>query len=314
MTRDPREARRQAEEKLADAVRRRGEWKQVLAGRSGPPSVGDVFVFPGAALLAFRWAAVLKHPDRPLLFLVPADTAPFVGSADVEVPRQELGGRMVLRCALGLWAEESVFRPERRVAWLEPTYVGRAQAKLEQVARGRLDGTAGQRETDASPAYDDWLEQVSAAVEDLREMLRDRPMTVSLQDDSRPIRLSELLFGADLADATIPKYAQAAAPASGVRAGGEAGEEVQAVAVPFPCPGRLLLVPEDASVGIRYLAAAAEEPPALFQVGLDQQAVPVSWSHTPDRDVWWAEVAWTEGRAVLRLEGGDQAREIAVTP
>jgi len=56
-------------------------------------------------------------------------------------------------------------------------------AKLEQVARGRLDGTAGQRETDASPAYDDWLEQVGAAVEDLRAMLDDRRMTVSLKKD-----------------------------------------------------------------------------------------------------------------------------------
>jgi hypothetical protein len=314
MSRNSGQARREAERRLVDAVRRRQELKQTLAERAGLPGVGDIFLFPGATLLAFRWVAALKHPDRPLLFVVPVDTAPFVGSADVEVARQERGGRMVLRCASGLWVEMSAFQPELRVAWLEPSYVKRAQAKLEQVARGRLDGTAGQRETDASPAYDDWLEQVGAAVEDLRAMLRDRHATVSLKEDSAVICLPETLLGGNLAETAAPHYAQAAAPAWKGPSGAEAGEELQGVLVPFPCPGCLLLALEGAGVGVRYFAASGEEPPALAQICPGSQAVSVAWSHTPDRDIWWSEVAWTEGRAVLRFGGGDEEREITVEP
>jgi hypothetical protein len=312
MNPDRHNARRQAEQRLADAVRRRRELKHALAGRTGPPEVGDVFLFRGAALLPFRWAVVLRHPDRPLMFVVPADTAPFVGSTDVEVARQELGGAMVLRCASGLWLEATAFRPQDRVALLEPRYLDRAQAKLEQIAQGGVEATAEQREMDASPAYDQWLEEVAAAREWLASVTRDWHLTVSLREEGQILRLADPFLGTQTADA--PQYDLAAAPELEGVLGTTAPEELRGIEVPHPCPGRLFLVPEDAGVGVRYLAAGGEEPPAVAEVRPDGQAVALAWKHAPGRFVSWAEVPFTQGRAVLRLGEGAEAREITVQP
>src|SRR5262249_25661563 len=133
--------RRAVEQNFAEAVRRRRELQQQLDRRDAAPHVGDVYVFSGRSLAAFRWAVLLKHPNRPRLFVIPADTAPLVGSADVEVARPKLGEAMVLRCALGLWIDASALRPQMRLAFLDERYVQRAQAKLEEVAQGQLKGT-----------------------------------------------------------------------------------------------------------------------------------------------------------------------------
>jgi len=304
----------QARHQLAEAVERRRTQRQGLAGRVGPPQVGEFFLFPGAALLPFRWAAVLKHPDRPLLYAVPADTAPFVGSADVAVAADQPGGPMVLRCTLGLWVDQKDFQPRLRVGVLNPDHLDRAQARLEQIAQGRLDGTAGQRETDASPSYDAWMDEVAAALEALRSMLRDRRLTVSLGESAGTLRLHDPPARPQAEAAVTPTALAAAPDLEELLDELKDGPEVQGVELAWPCPGRLLLVRQEGGIGVRYVAAGEEGPPALAEVRADGQAVPLAWKHTPDRGVCWAAVGWDAGRVVLRLGEGEEAREVTVEP
>ena len=238
--------------------------------------------------------------------MTPADTAPFVGSADVAIAAGRPAGPAVLRCALGLWVEEKELRPQRRAAFLEPAAVEAALAKLDEVEECRLKRTAAQRETDASPAYDEWLDEASAAVEALRVMLYERRRTVSFREAAGVLRLhAPPAAGAPLAAAPVM-------PGLLPDAADEA--ELRGVDVPCPCEGRLLLVLQDGGVGVRYLAAGTEAPPTLAEVRPDGASVSVPWKHTPDRRVCWAEVGWTEGRALLRLGDGEDSREITVVP
>jgi hypothetical protein len=300
--------RRAVEQNLAEAVRRRRDLQQELDRRDPAPHVGDVYVFSGPPLEAFRWTVLLKHPNRPRLFVVPADTAPLVGSADVEVARPKLGDAMVLRCALGCWINVSEFRPHLRSAFVDEHYVQRAQAKLEEIAQGQLKGTALQREIDASPSYDEWIDEAQAAVEFLREM-HARRQTISLAG-APVIRLSDRFPGAEAA--AEPQLTLAAAPGFEELLQPAPPSELHGQDVAYPCPGRLLLVREGTSVSIRYLAAEDEEPPPLAQVQLDGQTVAVAWRNLPNRHIAWAEIATTAGSIQLRFGAGEEAREITV--
>jgi hypothetical protein len=309
---DIQERRRRLEEGMAEAGRRREALKEALARRTGPAQPGDVFLFHGPAAADLRWAVVLRHPDRPLLFAVPADTTPLAGTADVEVPRDELGGPTVLRCGQGLWIHQDDFRPELRVALLGERALRRAQDKLEQIARGRVEGTARQAETDASPAYDDWLAEVAGAVEVLAETLRTRRRTV-LPDEFRQDVLTVPAPAAPAAeDAGALQLDMAAAPALHELLGVAPEEAPPAWAVEFAYPGRLFLTRDAEGVVVRYFPAADQPAPPLHRVPPDGQAVAVTWKHTPNGKVHWAVLPWDRGQVVLRFGGGDRAKEIVV--
>src|ERR1700709_2953368 len=60
---------------------------------AGPAAPGDLFVLASTAWLPVEWAVLDRRPGRPgvsgkagELLVVPADTQPSAGSADVEVP------------------------------------------------------------------------------------------------------------------------------------------------------------------------------------------------------------------------------------
>ena len=272
--------RRETEQKMTDAVRRRQELKEQLSGRTGPAEVGDVFLLPGRAVAEFRWAVVLKHPDRPLLYAVPADTNPLTGSADVEVS-QGLGGPMTLRCSFGLWVAREKLAPgcaspcSNVVGWSAP---GRSSSR----SRGRLEGSASQHEVDASPEYDRWLGEVAGAVDALEQILEPQPVKLSGRPPLRLIVSEDNLAGRADDVSRQPEYALAAAPELEDLLDTGPQEEPRGWEVATPCPGRLLLVPETEGVSIRYLAEGGEEPPTLSESHPEGQR-PVAWKHTPDR-------------------------------
>jgi hypothetical protein len=297
---------------MADAAAR-------LDRRPGPPdrpvSAGDLFVFP-TEQAALEWLVVRPHPDDPdLVFLVPADDCPLAGPGDVELPPDLVERPLVVRCDQGLWLSARQLPLGSRVDSLPEPAVRLVRCKVAELARGRVEASDRQLQIDCDPEYERWLARVEACRERLPGLLPlpldpARPTAVSLKKAGTILPFP----GPDRAGAAAPQYAQAAAPAWQWSPGASAPAEIQGVWLAFPCPGRLFLAEEDAAVGVRYLAAAGEEPPALAQIGLDGAAVPAAWSHTPDRSVWWAGVALVQGRAALRLGSGEQAREIHVEP
>jgi hypothetical protein len=296
---------------MADAVRRREARKADLAARAGPAAPGDVFLFHGPAPVALRWAVVLTHPDRPLLFAVPADTNPLAGTADVTVPPSAPGGPMVLHCGHGLWIHQDDFPPGLRVARLEDRFLRRAQDKLAEVARGRVEGTAGQRETDALPAYDDWVGEVARAADVLADTLRRRERVVPVQAFRRDV-LPGPVADPDAEDAAEPRHVLAAAPALHELLAVAPGEAPPAWPVAYAYPGHLFLVLEEGGVGARYMPTADQAPPELHQLLGDGPPVAVAWKHTPNRKVYWALFPWADGHVALRFGSGEQAREITV--
>src|SRR6185295_19446846 len=77
------QARELAVRTEAELERRRGQ----------PAAPGDLFVLPATADLPVEWAILERRPEgRGKLLVVPADTNPLVGTADVEVGEEDPGG------------------------------------------------------------------------------------------------------------------------------------------------------------------------------------------------------------------------------
>ncbi|MCP4664491.1 MAG: hypothetical protein GY856_54600 [bacterium] len=127
---------------------------------SAPPRPGDVYLLPETAELAIEWAVIAEEPGSGSLLVVPADTHPLVGSADVGVPDEAKSGPLSLRCGFGVWLGAEAFDPQRRTGLLEPFYVGRAKRKVNEIEAGTLVGTALEREVDEDPEYEDWTAEV----------------------------------------------------------------------------------------------------------------------------------------------------------
>ncbi len=127
---------------------------------SAPPRPGDVYLLPETAELAIEWAVIVEEPGSGRYLVVPADTHPLVGSADVGVPEEGKSGPLSLRCGFGMWLAAEAFDPQRRTGLLEPFYVGRAKRKVKEIEAGTLVGTALEREVDEDPDYEDWAAEV----------------------------------------------------------------------------------------------------------------------------------------------------------
>ena len=94
------------------------------------------------------------------LLVVPADTHPSAGSADVEVPAGAPGGPLSLRCRFGAWLDAGLFAAATRSGSLAPETVAEALQRLRRVEAGTLEPSPLAEEVDADPEYEDWIRDV----------------------------------------------------------------------------------------------------------------------------------------------------------
>jgi hypothetical protein len=73
-----------------------------------------------------------------------------------------------LRCGQGIWISETNLDLNLRVGILENWHLYRAIDKVKQVFEDQIQSTAWQRETEADPEYEEWMEQVSQEREALK--------------------------------------------------------------------------------------------------------------------------------------------------
>lgn len=127
-----------------------------------PPQPGDLFVLAATADLPVEWAILDRRPGKAAgeLLAVPADTRPFAGSADVEVPAELSGGPLSLRCRFGVWLDAALFDPKLRSGALTPDIVAEALQRFRRVESGDLEASPLTEEVDADPEYADWLLEV----------------------------------------------------------------------------------------------------------------------------------------------------------
>lgn len=293
---------------------------------TGPPAAGDLFVFDTGEDAAIEWLVVREHADDPsLLLLAPGDDFPLVGPPDVELPRDLVGRLLTVRCGESLWVPVGFCQERLRTGLVPVETLRLVRRKISELARGRADASEEHRQTDADPEYEDWLGLVARSRERLQQMADQVPinlgviipfeqltsLTVSLKD-AGVISLHDSLPRAEMDHHGVHQYAMAAAPELEELLEAAVPKELRGVELSHPWPGRLILVPEGTTVGVRYLSLAGEEAPFLAQVQTDGQSAAISWKHTPDRKVYWAIVGPTAGRAVLRLSKGAETHEVIV--
>jgi hypothetical protein len=119
---------------------------------------GDLFVLPTTGELPVEWAVLERRLGQ--LRVVPADTHPSAGSADIEVPAGAPGGPLSLRCGLGAWVDASLFAAATRSGSLTPETVAEALQRLRRLEAGTLDSSPLAEEADVDPEYVDWIREV----------------------------------------------------------------------------------------------------------------------------------------------------------
>lgn len=123
---------------------------------------GDLVLFPETADLPVEWAVVGRDPGRPgSVLVVPADTHPQAGTADVEVPASSPLSPLTLRCGFGVWVTESRLAAAHRAeGTLAPDDVATARRVWDAWKRGESVGSLLDEEVDAHPDYRDWSQDV----------------------------------------------------------------------------------------------------------------------------------------------------------
>src|SRR6185295_9295963 len=150
-------------EALTALARDHAAWSRAeLERRHGQPAgPGDLFVLPATADLPVEWAVLERRPEgRGKLLVVPADTNPLTGAADVEVGEEDPGGPLSLRCRFGVWLDAAWFDPEHRSGVLAPEMVAEALERYRQVESGNLAPSPLAEETEADPEYREWIRDV----------------------------------------------------------------------------------------------------------------------------------------------------------
>jgi hypothetical protein len=145
------QARKRALRTEAELERRRGQ----------PVGLGDLFVLPATADLPVEWAVLERRPEGGgKLLVVPADTNPLAGAADIEVGEEDPGGPLSLRCRFGVWLDTSRFEPELRSGVLSPEAVAEALQRHREIESGSLAPSPLAEEVDADPEYREWIRDV----------------------------------------------------------------------------------------------------------------------------------------------------------
>lgn len=152
--------------RLLDATRQAAAAARHARGQAtGPPRPGDLYVLDDGGDHGVEWMLTAPHPRQPgRVRLVAADTAPWVGSADLEVPAEEPAAPLVLRCRHRLWWDGRDLPAERRTGRLGEAVAAAAEARcraLEDV--GAAAPTPLERETEDEPDYRDRDEELAAA-------------------------------------------------------------------------------------------------------------------------------------------------------
>ncbi len=152
------QARERALRSEAELERRRGQ----------PAGPGDLFVLPATAELPVEWAVLERRPEgRGKLLVVPADTNPLAGAADVEVGEEDPGGPLSLRCRFGVWLDAVRFDPEHRSGVLAPETVAETRERYRQVESGTLAPSPLAEEAEADPEYREWIREVPKRAREL---------------------------------------------------------------------------------------------------------------------------------------------------
>jgi len=173
--------KKQLQELTDQSIRRYKRVVAELSTRTDVPEPGDLYLFPLPADMPLEWVVITIDPDDDdLLYLLPADDHPLVGSADVRIPNDADCAPLVVRCGFGFWVHKEQLLTQRRSGTIPTASVNRANKILSKIVASDLDATSLQKETDCDPEYESWMRELSSAVETLRSSLADAAQPITL--------------------------------------------------------------------------------------------------------------------------------------
>lgn len=161
--------------RIEDAVRRSVhiETESKRRGEEAPQP-GDVFVVTETGDFGVQWAIIDRDPRNTHdLMIVPLDSHPLVGTTDVALPAESPTGASCLRCGFAVRLEARNLDPTLRTGFLSPEALEQVRHKRAEIAAGDVTGSSLQRETDAEPEYQRWVEHLAGARDALDRTVRD---------------------------------------------------------------------------------------------------------------------------------------------
>lgn len=175
MTREERAPRRSAGDLAAEVVRAAAAAAEAMPrAAGGPPAVGDVYALEATAEQDVEWLLAAEDPARPGVFrAVAADTTPWVGGGDLELPEDEAVSPLVARCHHWLWLDAGDLAAGSVTGRVSREAAARVEERCRRVEEGRLDPSPLERETDADPEYRDRHRELAEAVGELAGRRRD---------------------------------------------------------------------------------------------------------------------------------------------
>lgn len=140
---------------------KRVQKEKKLSARSQQPQAGDIFIFDIPETIGLQWVVLMPHPDNEqLLFTIPADDNPMVGSTDIALSENTTCGPLTLRCGCGVWIHKTDFDINDRVGILEDWYLKCAIDTIKQISNDTLQSSVRQTENDADLNYEEWMSEV----------------------------------------------------------------------------------------------------------------------------------------------------------
>ena len=127
--------------------------------------IGDLFVFSSEVKLDAEWLVVRQLDEEPIMLVVPGDSNPLLGPADVPVP----GRPLWFRCGQACWIPQQSLDLGVRVGQVTEDTLSLVKKVIAAMARGTYVATAEQAAT-----ADDWAYQYHMAdIERARVELQD---------------------------------------------------------------------------------------------------------------------------------------------
>lgn len=146
--------------------------------------------------------------DPSSWLVVPADDhVDMVGSQDIEVPPNALGGPLVLRCGKALYLHERALAMATRVSVLDERHLGRVKAKRTE----ELPACDWEIDIDEDPEYRLWMDRLDQLHEFLRGFHAITPPCAACEDPNNTVSVDDLRHLLALVGSLCHKTAGAAA-------------------------------------------------------------------------------------------------------
>ena len=128
--------------------------------------MNSIHVFPEMVEYGIEWVVVKRCvDDTRLLFLVPLDRNPFVGTWDIAVSEFSEAGPGVLRCGRGTWIHIDHLRQGTLNGFLESDYVNEVNDRLSALVHNLVP--VHKPDVDEHPEYQNWMDVVTTASDHL---------------------------------------------------------------------------------------------------------------------------------------------------